>query len=243
MCVLAFAFRPNPRWRLVVAGNRDEAHARPSLPLARWEEHPQLLAGRDAVAGGTWMGVSEEGRFAVVTNVGGDGPADPALQSRGALVVGLLVGRRSGIDAAEASRFNAFNVITADRDQATFFANRPQFQRRSLAPGVYGLSNADLDAPWPKTVRLRSGMHQWLAAETGDTAALLDLLAEGRDTPLESLTAPNLSPVFMRHPQYGTRCSTVVLVDAEGHGAIVERSYSPDADITGEIELRFRWPV
>ena len=243
MCVLALAFQPNSRWQLVVAGNRDEAHARPSLPLARWDDHPQLLAGRDAVAGGTWMGVSEEGRFVVVTNVGGEGAPDPTLQSRGALVVDLLIGRRSEIDAAQAHRFNAFNLISVDRNQASFFANRPAFQRRSLAPGIYGLSNADLDAPWPKTIRLRSGLKEWLAGKSFHAAALLDLLADGRETPLESLAAPHLSPVFMRHPQYGTRCSTVVLVNAEGHGTIVERRYSPDADVIGEVELKFRWPA
>lgn len=243
MCVLTFAFQPNSRWLLVVAGNRDESHARPALPLARWAEHPHLLAGRDAVAGGTWMGVSEEGCFAVVTNVGGEGSPNPNLESRGALVVDLLTVGHSGIDAALASRFNAFNVITADPSQACFFANRPQFQHRPLAPGVYGLSNADLDAPWPKTVRLRSGVKEWLGGEAGDAAALLDLLADGRETPLESLAAPHLSPVFMRSPQYGTLCSTVVLVDPEGDGTIIERSYSPEADITGEVELKFRWPA
>jgi uncharacterized protein with NRDE domain len=242
MCVLAFAWRPNARWRLVVAGNRDELHARPSQPLSRWDEHPQLLAGRDLVAGGTWLGVSEGGRFAVVTNIRGGGPPDPELRSRGALIVDLLTGGGSSLDQERASRFNPFNIISADRDEAIFVANRPAFQRRPLVPGVYGLSNADLDAPWPKTIRLRSGLEEWLSREDAGPAELLTLLAEGREKPLQSLAAPHLSPVFMRNAMYGTRCSTVVLVDAEGHGTMVERSYSPDAEVTGEVELKFSWP-
>ena len=241
MCVLAFAWRPNSRWRLVVAGNRDELHERPAEPLARWEHPSHLLAGKDLLSGGTWLGVSEEGRFAVVTNVRGHGPPDPELESRGALLVSLLSEPAFELDAACAARFNPFNVIIAEGDQAYFLANRPQFQRRVLAPGVYGLSNADLDEPWPKTIRLRSGLEDWLADERG-ADSLLDLLAEGREAPLKTQIEPDLSPLFMRNPLYGTRCGTVVLIDSEGRGTIVERSYSAEAEITGQIELSFRWP-
>jgi uncharacterized protein with NRDE domain len=242
MCVLAFAWRPNSRWRLVAAGNRDELHARPTEPLSCWDQPPHLLAGRDLVSGGTWMGVSEAGRFAVVTNIRGHGSPDPELESRGALVVRLLTEPAASLEAGMSARFNAFNVIAADGDQASFFANRPTFQRRSLAPGVYGLSNADLDDPWPKTVRLRSGVVGWLADRASAATELLDLLAEGRETPFDVLTEAHNSQLFMRNPLYGTRCSTVVLIDSEGRGTIVERSYSPDATVTGEVELSFRWP-
>jgi uncharacterized protein with NRDE domain len=241
MCVLAFAWRPNSRWRLVVAGNRDELHARPAQTLARWDSPPHLLAGRDLLSGGTWMGVSEESRFAVVTNVHGYGMPDPDLQSRGALVVRLLSGQVPVVDAELVARFNAVNVISVEGDQASFFANRPASQHRSLEPGIYGLSNADLDAPWPKTLRLRSGVEQWLADARTDTAELLDLLAEGRATPVDPLVKPERSPLFIRNPVYGTRCSTVVLVDWDGQGTIVERSYSADAAITGQTELSFNW--
>jgi uncharacterized protein with NRDE domain len=242
MCVLAFAWRPNSRWRLVAAGNRDELHARPAQPLARWERPPHVVAGKDLVSGGTWMGASEEGRFAVVTNIRGHGAPDPQLESRGTLLVRLLTEPPFELDPASAAHFNAFNVITAEGDHASFYANRPAFQRRSLAPGVYGLSNADLDDPWPKTVRLRSGVEQWLVNDESDVVQLLDLLAEGRDQTLDPRDEAHLSPIFMRNPVYGTRCSTVVLIDSEGHGTIVERSYSPEAAVTNETELSFRWP-
>ena len=225
MCVLAFAWRPNSRWRLVVAGNRDELHARPAQVLTRWDSPPHLLAGRDLLSGGTWMGVSEESRFAVVTNVHGYGMPDPDLQSRGALVVRLLSEPAPVVDAELVARFNAFNVISVEGDQASFFANRPAFQHRSLEPGIYGLSNAD----------------QWLTDARTDTAELLDLLAEGRATPVDPLVKPERSPLFIRNPVYGTRCSTVVLVDWDGQGTIIERSFSTDAEITGQAELNFNW--
>ena len=242
MCVLAFAWRPNSRWWLVAAGNRDELHSRPAASLMRWDEQPRLLAGRDMLSGGTWMGVSEEGRFAVVTNIRSEAAPDPDLESRGALVVRLLTEPNLRLEAGLAARFNAFNMISADGEDATFFANRPAFQRRSLASGVYGLANADLDAPWPKTVRLRSGMEDWLADDEAGAADLLELLAEGREMPLDPSAEAHLSPVFMRNIVYGTRCSTVVLIDTKGHGAIVERSYSPEGAVTNETELTFRWP-
>ena len=241
MCVLAFAWQPNSSWRLVVAGNRDELHSRPAEPLRRWDRPANVLAGRDLLSGGTWMGVSEQGRFAVVTNISGQGSPDPKLDSRGALVVSLLADTAFELDASVAARFNPFNLITAYRGQANFFANRPGFQHRPLKPGIYGLSNADLDDPWPKTVRLRSGVEEWLA-DPGSIEDLLDLLTEGRETPRNTLIEPDLSPLFIRNSTYGTRCSTVVLVDSEGHGTIMERSYSPDAAVTSERELSFRWP-
>src|SRR5690606_4763458 len=118
MCVLAFAWCPHPRWRLVMAGNRDELHARPAQPLERWERPDHLLAGRDLQSGGTWLGVSEQegGRFAVVTNLRGHGPSEPGRASRGALVTGLLTGEGRYADPPDAalSDFNPFNLIFAD---------------------------------------------------------------------------------------------------------------------------------
>src|SRR4029079_6710897 len=153
MCVLAFAWRAHPRWQLVVAGNRDELHARPTLPLARWDEPDHVLAGRDLQSGGSWLGVSEEGRFAVVTNLRGFGLPVPGRVSRGALVSDFLSGSGRYVDSelAELSDFNPFNLIVADRKRACFLSNRPEKIRSTLAPGIYGLSNGALDEPWPKT--------------------------------------------------------------------------------------------
>lgn len=253
MCVLALAWRAHPRWLLVVAGNRDELHARPATPLARWADRDHLLAGRDERSGGTWLGISERGRFAVVTNLRGFGDADVGRVSRGALVTDLLTGegRYGDPDAATLSDFSPFNVIVADSEQARFLSNRPQETRCTLAPGLYGLSNGALDEPWPKTLRLKERLLAWIVGgESAPSRLLADLredtlpdvgvrVAVPSDAPLE----PPLSPVFIRHPVYGTRCSTVVAVDAQGRGVIVERRYTPDGAAAGETTLEFSWPA
>ncbi len=252
MCVLAFAWRAHPRWRLVVAGNRDELHARPSAPLDRWTDLQHLLAGRDLVAGGAWLGVSEEGRFAVVTNLRGFGESKPAPVSRGALVTGLLSGdvHDAGPDDAELAGFNPFNVIFADTDRARFLSNRPEIIRSILAPGIYGLSNGALDATWPKTLHIKAALLDWIVDGKSDLEVLLRALRH--DTlpevgvrsvpPSDVAQEPALSPVFIRHPLYGTRCSTVVTIDDRGQGMIVERRYSPSGEAAGDTTLSFSWP-
>ena len=242
MCVLAFAWKPNRRWRLVAAANRDEYHQRSSLPLARWDTSRELLAGKDLVSGGTWMGVSEGGRFAAVTNIRGQ-PGGPGRASRGQLVLRSLLNPDRTLDQDFAERFNAFNLIVAEPGGATFTTNRPGFAAHPLDAGIYGLSNGELDEPWPKTVRIKAGLAEWLDT-SGEPIELLDLLAEGASevsghSPGES----HLSPVFIADPDYGTRCSTVVAIDENGHGTIMERRYSAQAQAIGETVFHFRWPV
>lgn len=253
MCVLAFAWRAHPRWALVVAGNRDELHARPAAPLARWEHPAHVIAGRDLQSGGTWLGVSEEGRFAVVTNLRGHEPPDPTRESRGALVTDLLtgVGRHAGVQEADLAAFNPFNLIVADGALAHFLSNRPGPVRTRLAPGLYGLSNGALDEPWPKTLRLKERLLAWIVGGAERPEALLGVLrdetlpdvgvrtAPPSDVPQE----PPLSPIFVHHPIWGTRCSTVVAVDDRGQGVIIERRYAADGSATGETTLPFSWPA
>ena len=233
-------------------GNRDELHSRPAAPLARWTQPDHLIAGRDLLSGGTWAGVSEQGRFAVVTNLRGYGAPQPGHVSRGSLVTDLLAGEGHYADAeaADLADFNPFNLIVAERDRALFLSNRPDPIRRPLAPGLYGLSNGALDEPWPKTLRVKEMLLNWIVAGATDPAALLDGLGEDQlpDTGLPPATPsdvpqePTLSPVFIRHPDYGTRCSTVAAIDSEGRGEILERRYAPDGTTTGETRLDFAWP-
>jgi uncharacterized protein with NRDE domain len=251
MCILALAWQAHPRWHLVVAGNRDEFHARPSAPLARWTERAHVIAGRDLQSGGTWMGVSERGRFAVVTNVRGYGGPQPDRVSRGALVADMLSenGRYADPGKAELSDFNPFNLILADGKQVQFLSNRPHDIQSTLAPGVYGLSNGHLDEPWPKTTQLKAFLLNWIVEEAHHPEQLFDGLRieelsdaglppeEPSDAPFE----PRQSPIFIRHPVYGTRCSTVVAIDAEGKGVIVERRFDPGGEQTGETSMDFSW--
>ena len=243
MCVLAFAWHAHPRWPLVLAGNRDELHARPAAPLARWNPE-ELIAGRDLQSGGTWLGVSEAGRFAVVTNLHGFGPPVPARASRGALVTRILAGAADPLPVAP-DAYNPFNLIEAGPMQAWFLTNRPKPGRALLEPGIYGLSNGQLDEPWPKTVRLKSVLTDWLSDGEHEPARLLDALGE-RTLPDVELPAgshdPSLSPIFTLDPIYGTRCSTVVAIDDTGAGRIIERRYTADGVATGETTIDFSWP-
>jgi uncharacterized protein with NRDE domain len=251
MCVAAFAWNAHPRWLLVAIGNRDEFHERPAAPLAAWEEGG-ILAGRDLRSGGTWLGVATAGRFALVTNLRGHGDPDPARASRGSLVTDLLAGsgRYADPDTAPLDAFNPFNLILADNTEARFLTNRPQPVRTHLAHGIYGLSNGTLDEPWPKTLALKAGLLDWLVSDAReDFSPLFAALRSERlepvglhpgqasDVPLE---APE-TPPFIRDAVYGTRCGTVVAIDREGRGQIVERRFSQTGDAMGETALRFHW--
>jgi uncharacterized protein with NRDE domain len=252
MCILAFAWQAHPRWHLVVAGNRDELHARPAAPLARWQEPDHILAGKDLRSGGTWLGVSEEGRFAVITNLRGYGEPDPARVSRGALVTDQLSGQGRYADPQQAnlSDFNPFNLIVADRGHAMFLSNRPEIIRSTLGSGVYGLSNGALDEPWPKTLELKAAMLEWIVAGAEHPERLFDALRDetlpdyglAPHAPSDAPQEPSLSPVFIRDPIYGTRCSTVVAVDTEGRGLVIERRFTADGEDAGETTFRFAWP-
>lgn len=252
MCILALAWQAHPRWQLVVAGNRDELHARPSAPLARWTEQDHVIAGKDLKSGGTWMGVSEQGRFAVVTNLRGYGDPQPDRVSRGALVTDVLSGNGRYADPAEAklSDFNPFNLIQADRGEAHFVSNRPHDTRSALAPGVYGLSNGSFDEPWPKTMQLKAFLLNWIVEEAHHPEQLFDGLRMEElpdvglppEAPSDAPFEPRQSPIFIRNTVYGTRCSTVVAIDAEGKGMIIERRFDPNGEPGGETAVSFAWP-
>jgi|SRR5690242_2066111 len=244
MCVLALAWRTTPKWRLVAAGNRDEMHDRPSLPLARWDDGSGTIAGRDVVGGGTWLGVNEAGRFAVVTNVREAGGADPAKASRGGLVSDVLARGVAAVSADDLDGFNPFNMLAVDSGGATLLSNRPVPMVKAFRPGAYGLSNGLHDAAWPKTLVVQGAVERWIAEDTGEIEDLFVALSDERrfdDTDGDE-REPVGSPVFIRHPIYGTRCSTVVTVTRDGCGMIAERRFGADGVVTGETRIAFGWP-
>ncbi len=239
MCVAALAWAAHPRWRLVVAANRDEFHARPTAPLARWDNG--VIAGRDLEAGGTWLGVNDAGRFALVTNFRLPGYPKPGLASRGGLVVDWLLGQLD----PDAAKLNPFHLLRVGPEGAGHVSNQPVPTLRALEPGLHGVSNGHFDQPWLKTQRLTGAVTEWLATDSDDPAGLFAALAD--ETPLpseadsEGPEAP-FSPVFIRNAVYGTRCSTVVLIDAAGQGTIIERRFGLDGEPSGETILGFDWP-
>jgi len=246
MCVAAFAWEAHPRWRLIVAANRDEFHERPAAPLHVWgdsEGDGGIIAGRDLHSRGTWLGVNPKGRCVLVTNFRVLGYPLPDRPSRGGLVTDLL-GEADPLQIAIAA-YNPFNLFCADPGGAHVLTNQPD-TRLAVAPGVHGLSNGGYDEPWPKTVQLSGAVTDWLAGPADDVSTLFPALADA--TPLAATAnegpapEPRFSSVFIRDPIYGTRCSTVLAIDRDGRGIIIERSFDDNAQPTGEVTIDFRWP-
>lgn len=250
MCLLAVAWNTHPRWRLVMAGNRDEAHERPTAPLAAWSDRPEVLAGRDLRSGGTWAGIDRSGRMTVVTNVRDPRLVVPQAPSRGALAADFLGGNASaggyaGTVEAGAAAYAPFNLLVADANVCEYVSNYPHPRRISLSDGVHGLSNGDLDEPWPKTVRLMQVMSDWVSSRWDDVDMLWrgladEHLAADRDLPDTGVGLERerlLSAAFIRNPIYGTRASTIIAIDHQGHGWISERRFAPDGTLLGETTL------
>lgn len=235
MCVVALALDCHPRWRLVLAGNRDEYHERPADPLGRWTELPHVIAGRDRQAGGSWLGISEQGRLAVVTNIRNRESPDSTKASRGALV-GDWLASGSVPDLAALDGYNPFNLLLFSSDGCELLSNLPQPQRQVLEAGIHGLSNGHPGEPWPRRSTAEAALADWINRDgTGE-----ELFRMLRD---ESLLDDGGVPIFIKAPVYGTRCSTVVLVDHQGTGRIAERRFLPDGSDAGEDALAFRWQI
>lgn len=240
MCVAAIAWLAHPRWRLVAIGNRDEFHERPTAPLAVWDDGSGIIAGRDLRAGGTWLGVTAAGRFALVTNFRVPGYPKPGLASRGGLVTGWL----AGAPEPDIAAMNPFNLCLADADRAQVLSNHPRRELHELAPGVHGLSNGAFHRPWPKTRQLGAALAAWLEGEAKDPEALFAALRA--DTPQAPKSSDEegpeavYSPVFINDPVYGTRCSTVVLIRRDGAGRIEERSFDAAGGECGRQAVT--WP-
>jgi uncharacterized protein with NRDE domain len=251
MCLAALALAAHPRFPLVIAANRDEFFARPAAPMAWWTAGgAEVLAGRDLSAGGTWFGLTRAGRLALLTNVREPGRQIPDAPSRGALVLDWL--RATG-DAPTFARhlaagYNGFNLITADLASGHWhcLSNRAPAPL-ALGPGLHAISNAALDTPWPKTVGLRAALAEALQASTSAEQlgeCLLAALADATPAPDDALPDTGvglarerlLSPRFVRMPDparpglasYGTRCSTVLIREAEGTTRVIERTVGAD---------------
>lgn len=248
MCLLVLAWRVLEDCPLLLAANRDELYDRPAAPAQFWPEAPQLLAGRDLLAGGTWLGVTRDGRFAAVTNYREARTVNPPPRSRGDLVRDYLLGGTSAGEyvrslPAHAADYAGFNLLCGDRQSLWWYSNRggpPQH----LPPGIYGLSNDLLDTPWPKVQASKAALAGLCADGAASTRALLDLLQDRRTHPaaadpaigLDTALAQALSAIFIETPRYGTRCSTVLRISADAGVELVERRHAPER---GESQFRF----
>ncbi|GAC1631028.1 MAG: NRDE family protein [Nevskia sp.] len=253
MCLIAFAWNAHPRYPLALIANRDEFHARPTAPLAPWTEAPDVLGGRDLKEGGGWLALHRRRRRLVaVTNIREPAPALPP-KSRGHLVRDYITGDDCAVVFAEMRRvdgndYGGFNLILWDGDELIVATNRLQPRWETVARGVHGISNGAFDAPWPKTTRLMASLEGWLAGIGADAAGAADIeplfaaLADERRPPDAALPDTGiglererlLSSAFIRLPGYGTRASSVILIDRDGNALFAERSFGEDGAPAGE---------
>lgn len=254
MCLIALALRRHFDYPLVLVANRDELHARPTAAAGVDPDLPDLYGGRDLVQGGGWLMVSRHGRLAAVTNVRVR-PLDATRpRSRGALVRGFVSGT-SDVDAfldtvsPVAGEHGPFNLVLWDGHSLAYASNHPRFARHPVAPGLHAVSNGAFDAPWPKSNLASRALANWLDgdlpadARNADVSPLLAALAD--ETPARDAELPDtgvglelerrLSPPFVRDPVYGTRCSSIVLVQEHGI-RFVERRFGSDAAVLGESD-------
>jgi uncharacterized protein with NRDE domain len=247
MSLIVFAWRPSHPQPLIVAANRDEFYARPTLALAQWPDAPGVYAGRDLEAGGSWMGIGDNGRFAALTNI--RNPDQPlGLRSRGELVAGYLSGEQSLDDylaqtVGRAAEYTGFNLLAGDAQRLYYLSSVEPVPVR-LEEGIYGISNAGLNTPWPKLLKAKAALTAML--DDPQPAALLELLqdpapavpAELPNTGVGLATETLLSSVFIASPHYGTRASTVLMVNADGSRHMIEHSFGPYGARLGEVELK-----
>jgi len=250
MCLINFHFQDHPKYKLVVVANRDESYARPTASADFWEDNQNILAGRDLLQGGTWLGVTKTGRFAALTNY-----RDPSLPTSGRVSRGAIVRQYLSADveplefirklAEDRSLYDGFNIIVGGGDQLVHYNNILD-ETNVITPGTHSLSNHTLNTPWPKVVKGRQQLKDYMQANqnTLEFRSLFEIIsdrtiAEDKDLPhtgvgLELERA--LSSLFIKTPNYGTRSSTVLLIDKKDEITFIERAF-----IEGELyeEKRF----
>jgi uncharacterized protein with NRDE domain len=239
----------HPEYPLILAANRDEFHARPTADAGWWDDRPGVLGGRDLQAGGTWLAVSRQGRLATVTNFRDAKLPDSGLRSRGHLVTGFLDDTSAPhdyLDSIDEDAYAGFNLIIADKDDVAYLSNR-EAGKRELSPGIYGLSNALLDGPWDKVERSKERLCKLIEHDDVDVESLLRLMDDRNKGPADEIehgrldfdTAHAITAPFIVLPDYGTRCTTVVLVDRNGRWRLFERRFDSSGQATGDSDFSF----
>lgn len=254
MCLIVFGYKSHPKYDLVFAANRDEFHQRPTRAARFWDRYPHVLAGKDLQAGGTWMGVAKNGSFAALTNY-----RDPEIQkenppSRGHLVLDYLKESTSPeyylhkVDK-EADAYNGFSLLVGTVQNLMYYSNRQQTQIE-VKPGIHGLSNHLLDTPWPKVERAKEKLADIMNATDLSEEALFELLADEQkppenrlpDTGIPRHLEKKVSPIFIKSEDYGTRCSTILLIDKNGEVSFTEKRFKAGTKQTKESN-RYRFSI
>jgi len=253
MCLIVFAYKIVPGSPLILAGNRDEFYQRPAEKAHVWKTKPSVIAGKDKKAGGTWLGLSASGRVAAITNYRDMSSIKTNAPSRGDIVKNALLSPLSTKEYLKklkksADDYNGFNLITGTREKLFYFNNITMRISR-LDPGLYGISNALLDTPWPKTVWAKGRFREILNSDSRKTNDYFSMLASSKKYPPEKLPETGLSlemekavsSVFIKTEDYGTRCSTVLkLLDNSGF-YFEERAYRPGSQTVGSQQVFTRF--
>ena len=254
VCLILFANEANSRYRLVLAANRDEFYSRPTAPAAFWKEAPDVLAGIDLKSGGSWLGATRSGKIAAVTNLRGPGKAWENAPSRGNLVSDFLIGNESPAVfiyklRTRARNYNGFNLLLGSAEELWWYSNRYDEPPRRITPGIHGLSNDLLDTPWPKVERGKRALGHLIIDEKEITSEKVFPILEDHspaaddelpDTGVGLELERVLSAPFVRTQDYGTRSSTVLLIDHTGNVTFVEHSFNPRDDSRKETRYEFR---
>jgi uncharacterized protein with NRDE domain len=249
VCLIVLSFGEHPDYPLILAANRDEFHARPTQGAHWWPDNPDVVGGRDLQAGGTWLALHKRGRFATVTNFRDAQPPSPKHRSRGHLVTGFLECNSSPKDYLETIDENAyagFNLIVGSASEVAYLSNREE-GTRELSPGTYGLSNALLDGPWHKVESSRQKLSSMLAAGSVNETTLMRLMNDRNKAPvaevekgrLDFKRAHAITAPFIVMPDYGTRCTSLVLADNNGNWQFAERRFDTTGATTGESRFTF----
>lgn len=237
MCLIFLAVQNHPRYKLIVAANRDEFYQRRTAAAEYWEDHPEILGGRDLEARGTWMAIRKNGRIAMVTNYRDLRNIKPVAPSRGALVTDYLLETSSPENylaqvAVKGDNYNGFNLIVGSPEELWYNSNYKQGIEK-LSSGLHGLSNHLLDTPWPKVERGLEKMKGILSENRIQSSHVFEILFDDVIAPDNRLPDTGiglereraLSSMFIKSPGYGTRCSTVILIDQNNSVQFSERVY------------------
>ena len=251
MCLILVVWRRHPQYPCLIAANRDEFHSRAAEPAHWWHDRPLILAGRDLVAGGTWLGITRTGRFAALTNYRSPQHRRTDVPSRGSLVTDSLESQGTALDDLGGLQrvgpgYNGFNLIYSDGQSLAVHESVPQVGR-VLAPGIYGLSNHVLDTPWPKVERAKARLHA-LLDQNIDPSSVLELLRDDRPARDEDLPGTGmslewerlLSSAFIRGSDYGTRCSTIIRIDQQGKVYFDEWTWDASGSESGRASFQFQ---
>ena len=253
MCLILLAYDAHPLYRLILAANRDEFLSRPAASAAFWDDYPQILAGMELKEGGSWLGVTRSGRIAAITNYRAPQSELQDAPSRGGVVKGFLAGSMPTEDylaflSKEGAGYNGFNLIFGDMQHLCWFSNRGE-DAKSLQTGIHGLSNHLLDTPWPKVCHGKEAVERLIApGKEIEPDALFAILADRTIAPDNLLPETGvgielerlMSPLFITAPTYGTRSSTVILINREGETSFVEKTFNGHPEETKSVTFQFK---